>query len=90
MNLNRSKELMQKRINCEKETMEQACFHRSCSSCVNYISQEEERELRVTALHIMQAWIGAKNEIQMTCGCRTAFYIMEKWEAKTDGCKGTD
>lgn len=90
MELNRAEELMQKQINCAKETMEQTCFHRACSCCVNYMGQEEEQELRVIALHIMQAWTGAKNEILKTCGCRTAFDIMEKWEAKTDGREGTD
>lgn len=55
-------------------------FDYDCDDCELHSDPDELDDAREVAFRILKAWKSAKEEIKKTCGCTTAYDIMEKYE----------
>ena len=80
MKLKEATDIMEKDKACAAVALECLNDGIPCSGCKYYTDPDKLEEARWTALRVMQAWKSAKEEIKKTCGCTTAYDIMEKYE----------
>ena len=86
MTISESIKLMKKEINCTDyfNNTDPIHCHQSCKDCENYMTVEEDIEMKRTALHVMQAWQRLKGELRKKCGCTLALDIMKYYEKEIE------
>ena len=89
MKISEAIKLMRKEINCTDEFNSTEPRHcaLSCKDCENYMTVEEDIEMKRTALHVMQAWQRLKGELRKKCGCTLALDIMEYYEKEIENMR---
>lgn len=88
MKLKEATEIIEKDKACAAVVLECLKECVPCSRCKYHTDPDKLDEARWTALRVMQAWKSAKEEIKKTCGCSTAYDIMEKYEKAAEGVEG--
>lgn len=80
MTVEKAVDLIEMDLKCSEHAIACANAKKSCMGCELYADPYELDDAREMAFRILKAWKSAKEEIKKTCGCSTAYDIMEKYE----------
>ena len=84
MTVEKAVDLIEMDAKCSEHAIACANQKKACAVCELYVDTYELDDARELSFRILKAWKSTKEEIKKTCGCSTAYDIMEKYEKEVE------